>query len=192
MGPQKEKSSLAAPLLGQLRTSLPSSLSVSPVSSKKLPSSPRPPATTASLLSRCCAERCLSSPRQLLSDDTGADGSSDYGGCITLCCCSINSLISRARSYPLTALSVGSRLMCKPSAAACCRFCSCMLRAKELSSTALCLLCPGRLPGSQKDCSSCGYTEGFATTVKNLSFSMIYLLPLYFQYPVSQGEFVCD
>lgn len=89
----------------------------------------------------------LSSPWQLLSDDTGAEGSSDCGGCISLCCCSINSLIVKARSYPVTALSVVSGWTVGVPTLCSHLLCSWMLRKMELSSTALSLLCPWRLLG---------------------------------------------
>lgn len=120
---------------------------VSPISSKELPNSPRSSAPMASFLSRCCTEQCLSPPWQLLSDGTGADGSSDHRACIALCCCSTNSLISKARSYPVTALSVGSRWTAN---------------TLQLSSAGCVPVCSGKWSSAAQPCPCCTHGGSWA------------------------------
>lgn len=81
----------------------------------------------------------------------------------------------------------------QPLPSPCPLFC-CPARDKGAQqSSPVCPCCaPGgsRAPKRIKHFPSCGYTKGFALKTANLSFSMISLLPLYFQYPGSQGEFL--
>lgn len=146
-------------------------------------------------LSCCYTEQWLLSPWQLLSDGTGAESRDGYKGCITPCCWSMNCW-ELPSNYPLSRLKMCSRranLLQLPLPA--------LLLSWSVQRGSTAQLCPccahggswGTIPpaGGIMHCSFCGYTKGFTFTVKKLSFSMISLLPLCFQYPVSQEEFLC-